>query len=874
MKQEFMKPKYDFLEVEKGRYQEWKNRSFFASGDLAKKPYTIVIPPPNITGKLHLGHAWDTALQDIIIRRKRMQGFDALWLPGMDHAGIATQTKIEEELKVQGISRYDLGREKFLEVAWSWKEEYAQFIRDQWEVLGLSLDYNKERFTLDEGLNKAVTDVFIKLYEEGNIYRGYRIINWDCQSKTALSNIEVEYKDIEGAFYYFTYLFEDGVGGLTIATTRPETMFGDVALMVHPEDERFTSWIGKKVYIPTTNRLIPIIADSYVDRDFGTGIVKVTPAHDSNDFEVGLRHQLDRPLCMEEDGVMNELAGVYQGLDRFVARKKLVADLVEKDQCVKIEKMIHSVGHSERTGVVVEPRLSNQWFVKMESLAKDVALMQGREEEKIHFVPVRFEKTFQTWVENTQDWCISRQLWWGHRIPAYYKDDLVYVGTTSPDDSWQQDEDVLDTWFSSALWPFSTLGWPDVTEDLNRYFPTDTLVTAYDIIFFWVARMAFQSKHFMNKRPFEKVFIHGLIRDEQGIKMSKSLGNGIDPLELVEEFGADALRYFLATNSSPGQDLRFSEEKMASSWNYINKIWNISRFIQMNLNAQNYQDQPINIHQLSDIDSWILHKLNNLIETVDDLYERFEFGEVAKYLYNFAWDDFASWYIELTKVVFQGNDEIHKKNTCAILKHILLSILKMLHPFIPFVTDAIYEVFQEESIMIATWPQTIHLLKNTREGQVETLFDIITSVRNIRALKNVALSKKIDCTLFVSDRTLKTFIVQHSNYLERFINAPHLVITEESVSSESMVVDVLQRVTVMIPLLGLIDVEAELEKLTIEQTKIQSEIERSKKMLENSSFLDKAPAAKIEAEKEKYEAYLNQQAEIDKLIVEFTSLRK
>ncbi|HOI46375.1 MAG TPA: valine--tRNA ligase [Bacilli bacterium] len=871
---ELLKPKYDFLEVEQNRYQSWNKSGYFNSGDITRKPYTVVIPPPNVTGKLHLGHAWDTALQDIIIRKKRMEGYDALWLPGMDHAGIATQAKIEEKLRKDGISRYDLGRERFLDVAWSWKEEYAQAIRSQWATLGLSLDYNKERFTLDEGLNEAVNHVFIKLYEEGLIYRGYRIINWDCQSKTALSNVEVEYKDIEGAFYHFNYLLEDGSGHLTIATTRPETMFGDVALMVHPDDTRFQAYVGKKVYIPTTNRLIPVITDHYVDMEFGTGVVKVTPAHDPNDFEVGIRHGLDQPLCMEEDGKMNDLAGNYSGLDRFACRKQLVEDLLKANQCPKIEKMIHAVGHSERTGVIVEPRLSNQWFVKMDVLARDVANMQASSDTKIHFVPERFEKTFQNWVDNTQDWCISRQLWWGHRIPAYYKDDNIYVGLTPPDATWVQDDDVLDTWFSSALWPFSTLGWPHETPDLSRYFPTDTLVTGYDIIFFWVARMAFQSKHFMNSRPFKHVLIHGLIRDEQGRKMSKSLGNGVDPMDLVEQYGADSLRYFLTTNASPGQDLRFSDEKIASSWNYINKIWNISRFIQMNLDAFNYQNEAINESMLSTIDRWILSQMNELIDTVDDLYERFEFGELAKLIYNFVWDDFASWYIELTKVVFSTGSHDQKINTCAVLKHVLTTILKLLHPIIPFVTDAVYEVFYQTSIMTSAWPTPFANVNGYDTELMRALFDTITSVRNIRSLKNVVPSKPVELILSVSDRALKEALMSHSNYLTRFTNADPLRITNQSDTAEDMVVEVLTNVTVMIPLSGLIDVEKEIEKLENDLVKLEEEIKRSKQMLENPRFVEKAPAQKVTLEQDKLDNYIQQLEETKKRMLEIKALRK
>ncbi|MGE0003684.1 MAG: valine--tRNA ligase, partial [Candidatus Izemoplasmatales bacterium] len=574
-----MAPKYDFRRVEQGKYEQWKQAGLFGTGsDPKKAPFTIVIPPPNVTGKLHLGHTWDTTLQDIIIRRKRMQGFDALYLPGMDHAGIATQAKVDQKLREQGISRYDLGREEYLKVAWQWKEEYAGFIRDQWASIGLSLDYSKERFTLDEGLSNAVREVFVRLYEKGFIYQGERIINWDTEAKTALSNIEIEHVEIEGAFYHYYYPFTEGEGGMLVATTRPETMFGDTALMVHPEDERYTHLIGKEVYIPTTQVKIPIIADAYVDREFGTGIVKVTPAHDPNDFQVGKRHHLEMPLCMNEDGTMNQRAGKYVGMDRFACRKAVVADLKELGLLNHIESIRHNVGHSERTGVIAEPRLSKQWFVRMDKLAEN-ALTQS----EVAFVPDRFHKIFAHWMEGIEDWCISRQLWWGHRIPVWYRGEEIYCGMTDPEgEGWIQDNDVLDTWFSSALWPFSTLGWPEKTADFNRYYPTSVLVTGYDIIFFWVSRMIFQGIEFTGKSPFKDCLIHGLIRDKDGRKMSKSLGNGVDPIEVVNQYGADALRYFISTNSAPGLDLRYETEKVESSWNFINKLWNMSRYTLMN----------------------------------------------------------------------------------------------------------------------------------------------------------------------------------------------------------------------------------------------------------------------------------------------------
>nr|MCR5231918.1 valine--tRNA ligase [Acholeplasmatales bacterium] len=662
-----LKAKYDFNEVEKDKYDFWLKGGFFQAGDKSKEPFTIVIPPPNVTGKLHLGHSWDTTLQDIIIRRKRMQGYDALWLPGMDHAGIATQAKIDAKLKEQGISRYDIGREAFLKEAWKWKEDYAKIIRSQWAALGLSLDYSKERFTLDEGLNKAVNYVFITLYEKGLLYRGERIINWDCQAKTALSNIEVEHSDDEGAFYHYNYPLTDGSGYVTIATTRPETMFADQAVMVHPDDERYKNIIGKKVRIPLTNIEIPVIADSYVDKEFGTGCVKVTPAHDPNDFEVGKRHNLPMPLCMNEDGTMNSMAGIYEGQDRFVCRENIIADLKKEGLYVKTEPIIHSVGHSERTGVVVEPRLSKQWFVKMDVLARQVL-----ENDEYKFVPQRFKGTLDRWLdpENIQDWCVSRQLWWGHRIPAWYKGDLMKVQVENPGEGWRQDEDVLDTWFSSALWPFSTLGWPEKTDLFERYYPTNCLVTGYDIIFFWVSRMLFQGIEFTKHAPFKDILIHGLIRDKEGRKMSKSLGNGVDPFDVIAKYGTDSLRYFLTTNSAPGLDLRFDETKIESSWNYLNKIWNISRYVLMNL-QEGYLETPIQVEKLDLPSKWILSRLNRVIENVDYNMEKYEFGEAAKSIYSFVWDDFASWYVELSKVDLQSYDQEEQQMTKNVLVYVL-----------------------------------------------------------------------------------------------------------------------------------------------------------------------------------------------------------
>lgn len=851
LKKSEMETKYDPKKVEEGKYEYWLKEGFFTSGDNTKIPYTIVIPPPNVTGKLHIGHACDTTLQDIIIRRKRMQGYDALWLPGMDHAGIATQAKVDAKLKTMGISRYDLGREKFLDVAWSWKKEYAEFIRKQWAALGLSLDYTKERFTLDDGMQDAVAEVFTKLYNEGLIYRGERIINWDVEAKTALSNIEVEYKDVEGAFYHFIYPFVDGEGGLEIATTRPETMFGDTAVMVHPDDERYQKYIGKEVYIPGTTRKIPVISDKYVEIGFGTGVVKVTPAHDPNDFEVGNRHNLERIICMNEDGTMNSLAGKYAGMDRFECRKQLVKDLQDAGLCPSIEKMVHSVGHSERTGVIVEPRLSKQWFVKMEPLARDVLEMQASD-EPIEFIPSRFNKTLTTWLDldTIQDWCISRQLWWGHRIPAWYRGDEVYVGKEKPaGDDWVQDEDVLDTWFSSALWPFATLGWPKDTKELERYFPTDCLVTGYDIIFFWVARMAIQSRHFMGKRPFKKCLIHGLIRDEQGRKMSKSLGNGVDPFDLINQYGCDAMRYFLTTNSTPGQDLRYSDEKMASSWNYINKIWNISRFVKINLEANNYQGEEIDYNNLNSLDKWILAKTDALIKDTDAKYDSFEFGEVARSIYNFTWDDFASKYLEMTKVDFALGDEVHKRNTCAILTKVLVTILKLLHPFMPFVTEEIYSMLpvkETESIMISSYPKVNEELNfDDTIKLMEEIRNFITKSRITKKENNIPKEFKysLECNNLSAEKIIKNMLklnneVQDSEYskvtIESNTNELNVKLTyyyEVSEEENKKQKDALEK-----------------EKMTLE-----SNIARREKLLSNPGYVNNAPKALVEEEKIKLE---------------------
>ncbi|AND73155.1 MULTISPECIES: valine--tRNA ligase [Enterococcus] len=865
--------KYNPQEVEAGRYEKWLEQDLFKpSGDQKAKPYSIVIPPPNVTGKLHLGHAWDTTLQDMLIRQKRMQGFDTLWLPGMDHAGIATQAKVEEKLRQQGISRYDLGREKFVDQVWEWKEEYASHIREQWAKMGLSLDYSRERFTLDDGLSEAVRKVFVTLYEKGLIYRGEYIINWDPQARTALSDIEVIHKEIEGAFYHMSYELADGSGVVEIATTRPETMLGDTAIAVHPEDERYQALIGKKVILPLVNKEIPIIADTYVDMEFGTGVVKITPAHDPNDFEVGNRHDLPRVNVMNENGTMNDLAGKYAGMDRFEARKAIVSDLKEIGRLIKIEKMIHNVGHSERTGVVIEPRLSTQWFVKMAPLAEK-AMKNQETDDAVEFFPPRFNQTFLRWMENVHDWVISRQLWWGHQIPAWYHKETgeMYVGMEAPENSeeWVQDPDVLDTWFSSALWPFSTMGWPDENSaDYQRYFPTSTLVTGYDIIFFWVSRMIFQSLEFTDRRPFENVLIHGLIRDEQGRKMSKSLGNGIDPMEVIEKYGADALRWFLSNGSAPGQDVRFSYEKMDAAWNFINKIWNASRFVIMNSEGMTVEDITLT-GEKTVADRWILTRLNETIAKVTELFDHFEFGEAGRQLYNFIWDDFCDWYIEMSKEVLYGDDAVSKQTTQSILVHTLDQILRLLHPIMPFVTEEIWQHIphQGTSLVVADYP-VVHPEFNdeTASKGMEVLKELIRSVRNIRSEVNTPLSKPITLMIKINDPKIGQFLTENTSYIERFCNPEELTISSEIVAPDLAMSAVLTGAEIFLPLAGLINIEEEIKRLEKELAKWTDEVKRVQGKLGNERFVANAPEEVVEAERTKEKDYLDKQAAVTERI--------
>ena len=855
---ENLSQKYDHHQVEEGKYDNWVNKGYFTAGDKSKDPFTIVIPPPNVTGILHIGHAWDNTLQDIISRYKRMQGYDMLYLPGMDHAGIATQAKVDERLKNEGISRYDIGREKFLERAWEWKAEYAATIRKQWAKLGNSLDYSRERFTMDEGFNAAVRHVFVTLYNEGLIYRGWRIINWDPEARTALSNIEVYYQDDPGKMYYFNYKVVETGDTFTVATTRPETMFGDVCVVVNPTDERFTDLIGKHAINPANGEELPIIADDYIDKEFGTGAMKCTPAHDPNDYAIAERHGLPKPICMNPDGTMNALAGEYEGLDRYECRELVTKRIEEQGNLVKIEDIMHNVGHSERTHCVVEPYLSEQWFVKMKPLADDVLKNQEDPDQKITFYPERFEKTFVQWLANIEDWCISRQLWWGHRIPAWYHKETgeIYVSEEDPKDpeNWIQDEDVLDTWFSSALWPFATLGWPEDTDDLKRYYPTSTMVTGYDIIFFWVARMAFQARHFTKDRPFKDVLIHGLIRDEQGRKMSKSLGNGIDPMQVIDQYGVDALRFFLTTNSTPGQDMRYIDRKVEAAWNFINKLWNASRFVLMNL-PDDMKVEDIDLTNLSPADRWIMAKLNGTIRHVTENNERYEFALVGNELYSFVWDDFCSWYIELSKASLSSENETVRKAAQSTLLAALTAIVKLLHPFMPFVTEEIYQKLPhtDETICLSAWPKPF---AEVSEEGIEDMDRIVSAIQKIREVKlNNGLKPNAPLTVMIKD--LDGNVIPVDDELAAMLKRIAKADWNDALTGD-LAVETINGGSLYIPSSELLDKEDEINKLKADQERLRKEIARSTGILSNKGFLAKAPEAKVNEEKKKLEDYQKQ----------------
>ena len=837
-----LEKKYNHKKVEDGKYEKWLEKQYFKSGDLNKVPYCIVIPPPNVTGKLHLGHAWNTTIQDILIRYKRMSGYDALWLPGTDHAAIATEVKVINRLKNKGINKYELGRDKFLEECFKWKDEHESIIHEQWAKLGLSVDYSKERFTMDKGMSDAVNKVFVDLYNKGLIYRGEKIINWDPVSKTALSNEEVIYKDVKGAFYHIKYYLEDKTTYLEVATTRPETLFGDTAVIVNPKDKRYKKYVGKNVILPIVGKLIPVIADEHADPEFGTGIVKRTPAHDPNDFEVGNRHNLERVVVMNEDGTMNANAYQYEGMDRFECRKKLVEDLKEADLLVSVKEITHSVGHSERTDAMVEPYLSKQWFVKMLPLADRVLDIQKKKDEKVNFVPKRYEKIMNHWMEITYDWCISRQLWWGHQIPAWYKDDKVYVGVTPPkEEGWVRDQDVLDTWFSSALWPFATLGWPNKTTDLERYYPNNVLVTGYDIIPFWVNRMTFQGLEFMDKRPFKDCIIHGLIRDKQGRKMSKSLGNGVDPMDVIEKYGADSLRFFLTTNTAMGLDLRYDEEKVRSTWNFINKLWNASRYVLMNIEDL----KEITLDDLKPEDKWILTKLNITIKDVTKKMEKYDFNLVGNTLYSFVWDIFCDKYIELSKFNLTNT----KKSVLCI---VLTDIIKLLHPFMPYVTEEIYSMLpikDAESIMISSYPVYDKNRKYLEETKlIDNTLDFVTTVRNKKQELNIGKDYKVKIeinNIYIKELVKDMLKLNNKEVIDNNDDSSVVNITKYDFSID-IIYDNSQN-------------KEDLERKQAEEIKKLTEsIARRKKLLSNSNYLNKAPSEIVAKEKKALEEELSQ----------------
>jgi len=872
---------YDPKQVEDRLYQKWMDKGYFhAEIDENKTPFTIVIPPPNITGQLHMGHALDNTLQDILIRWKRMQGFCTLWLPGTDHASIATEAKIVEAMAKEGITKEDIGREKFLERAWDWKKHYGGRIVEQLKKLGSSCDWQRERFTMDEGLSEAVKEVFIRLYQKGLIYRGERIINWCPKCNTSISDAEVEYEEKAGHFWHIRYPIKDSDEYVVVATTRPETMLGDTAVAVHPDDERYKHLIGKMVILPLVNREIPVIADEYVEKDFGTGVVKITPAHDPNDFEVGLRHNLPQIKVMNDDATMNENAGQYQGMDRYEARKQIIEDLEKQNLLVKIQDHTHNVGTCYRCSTVIEPMISKQWFVKMKPLAEPA--IEVVRNGTIKFVPERFAKIYFNWMENIQDWCISRQLWWGHRIPAYYCQECGYmmVERDMPDtcpkcgsSRIEQDPDTLDTWFSSALWPFSTLGWPKETEDLKYFYPTDVLVTGYDIIFFWVARMIFSGMEHMGKEPFKYVFIHGIVRDAQGRKMSKSLGNGIDPLEVIDQYGTDALRFALTIGTSPGNDLRFSSEKVEFSRNFANKIWNASRFVLMNF-EENLDFSKVDESKFTSADKWILSRVNSLTKEVTENMEKFELGIALQKIYEFIWEEFCDWYIELVKPRLYDREDSSRLEAQYVLNYVLGTAMKLLHPFMPFITEEIYThlVNDDESIMISKWPEYKEEYNFfTEEEKMNTIMSAIKNIRNVRAEMNVPPSKKAK-TIFVAPKPEDQEIIKEGKmYFERLASSSEILIQPDKTDIlEGAVAAVLPGIEIYLPLEDLIDIEKELERLEKEKENLQKELDRVNAKLENQGFIAKAPAKVVEEEKAKKVKY---QEMYDKVIERLNGLK-
>ena len=865
---------YDPKKIEKKLYDKWCERKYFhAEVDRSRKPFTTVMPPPNITGKLHMGHALDNTLQDILIRYKRMEGYNALWIPGTDHAAISTEVKVTNQLKEEGIDKKELGREGFLKRTWQWKEEYAGTIENQLKQLGISCDWDRERFTMDEGCSKAVEEVFINLYKKGYIYKGSRIINWCPKCKTSLSDAEVEHEEQEGHFWHIKYPIVGTDRFLEIATTRPETMLGDTAIAVHPDDERYKDLIGKNVILPLVGREIPIVADYYVDKEFGTGAVKITPAHDPNDFEVGKRHNLEEINIMNDDATINEKGGKYAGMDRYEARKAIVKDLEEQGYLVKVVPHTHAVGTHDRCGTTVEPLIKQQWFVKMDELAKPA--IAALEKGELKFVPERFNKIYLHWLENIKDWCISRQIWWGHRIPAYYCDECgeVVVSKGMPEKCphcgcthLTQDEDTLDTWFSSALWPFSTLGWPEHTEDYDYFYPTDVLVTGYDIIFFWVIRMVFSGYEHTGKSPFHTVLIHGLVRDSLGRKMSKSLGNGIDPLDIIDKYGADALRLTLVTGNAPGNDMRFYNERVEASRNFANKVWNASRFILMNM-KENVIEKP-DEKLLTPADRWILSKVNTLTKDVTENMDKFELGIAVQKVYDFIWDEFCDWYVELAKYRIYHAEEDPAAADCVlwVLKTVLGQALKLLHPFMPFITEEIYSALvpEEESLMMSSWPKyTEELCFPADENVMEHVKAITRGIRNMRSEMDVPNSRKTKVYMICGDAAICEGIESFKESVKPLMMANDIIIrpTKEGVDDNAVSI-VVPDAVVYLPLDELVDLEQERERLTKEEERLNKEIRRAEGMLSNEKFVSKAPAAKVQEERDKLEKYTQMLAQV------------
>ena len=865
---------YDPKEIEPKLYDKWcENKYFHAEVDRSRKPFTTVMPPPNITGKLHMGHALDNTLQDILIRYKRMQGYNALWIPGTDHAAISTEVKVTNQLKEEGIDKKELGREKFLERTWQWKEEYAGTIEGQLKKLGVSCDWDRERFTMDEGCSKAVEEVFISLYEKGYIYKGSRIINWCPVCQTSISDAEVEHEDQDGFFWHINYPIVGEEGKyVEIATTRPETLLGDTAVAVNPEDERYKHLVGKMLKLPLTDREIPVIADEYVDKEFGTGCVKITPAHDPNDFEVGKRHNLEEINIMNDDATINELGGKYAGMDRYEARKAMVEDLKEQGLLVKVVPHSHSVGTHDRCGTTVEPMIKPQWFVRMKEMAQ--AAIDTLKEGNLTFVPERFDKTYLHWLENIRDWCISRQLWWGHRIPAYYCDECgeTVVAREMPQKCpkcgcthFHQDEDTLDTWFSSALWPFSTLGWPDKTPEMEYFYPTDVLVTGYDIIFFWVIRMVFSGLEQTGKTPFHHVLIHGLVRDSQGRKMSKSLGNGIDPLEVIDKYGADALRLTLITGNAPGNDMRFYWERVESSRNFANKVWNASRFIMMNLEKAEVPSE-MNLEDLTGADKWILSKVNTLAKDVTENMDKYELGIAVQKVYDFIWEEFCDWYIEMVKPRLYSDTDSTKGAALWTLKTVLGNALKLLHPYMPFITEEIYCTLhpEEESIMISSWPVFKEEWNFAEEEEaVEIIKEAVRSIRNVRTGMNVPPSRKAKVFVTSEDEKIRKIFEEGEVFFAPLAHASQVIVQKDKTGiDEDAVSAVTSKAVIYMPFAELVDVEKEIERLKKEEERLTKELARVNGMLSNERFISKAPKAKVDEERAKLERYTSMMEQV------------